>query len=281
MNAPTEAGIALAAQQAALATILREIGEVAIALSGGVDSMTLAAFAHRELGSRATMFHARSPAVPVEATERVRSFAAERGWPLSVIDAREFDNGDYVANPVDRCFHCKSSLYVAIQQATRVQVVSGTNLDDLSDYRPGLVAARDRGVRHPFVEARMPKSAVRALARELGMPDIAEMPASPCLASRIETGIAIDADVLRCVHAVENLVRARLQPATVRCRVRAGGVVVELDAPSLARLPSAAQADLGDEILAIFRGTGYREVRFAPYVTGSAFLRHESHVRQP
>ena len=137
---------------AALERRLRDIGPVAVAVSGGVDSMTLAFVAHRVLGAKATVFHATSPAVPPEAGARVRHHGARHGWSVEVISAGEFDDPAYLANPVNRCFFCKTNLYGAIARHTQATIASGTNLDDLGDYRPGLQAARDHGVRHPFVK---------------------------------------------------------------------------------------------------------------------------------
>jgi len=257
----------------ALENVLSSMGEVAVAVSGGVDSLTLAAFAHRQLGQRCTMFHAVSAAVPSEGTQRTRALAEREGWTLHVIDAGEFDNGDYMRNPVNRCFYCKTSLYGSIRPHTSAQIVSGTNLDDLGEYRPGLIAAQEHGVRHPFVEAAMSKQRVRALASHLGLGEVAELPSSPCLSSRIETGIAIDPAMLACVHAAENLVTARLAPETVRCRVRAKGVVIELDQSSLAGLQGVPGDALAAEVAGLFRGGGFDyAVAFEPYRTGSAFL---------
>jgi uncharacterized protein len=189
-----------------LADIMREMGHVAVAVSGGVDSMTLSVLAHRTLGAAAEMFHAMSPAVPPEATARVRRHAQDEGWRLQTVDAGEFDDPRYLDNPVNRCFYCKTDLYGAIAARTTAVIASGTNLDDLGDFRPGLDAARNHGVRHPFVEAGIDKATVRAIARALGLADLAELPAAPCLSSRVETGIAIAADTLSKLHAVERLV---------------------------------------------------------------------------
>ncbi len=144
--------------------VLGTLDTAAVAVSGGIDSLTLATAAHRVLGPRVTMHHATSPAVPAEATDRTRALAEREGWTLDVFDAGEFADPAYRANPVNRCFFCKTNLYGAVAARTRHTILSGTNLDDLGDYRPGLEAARDHAVRHPFVEAAVDKRAVRALA---------------------------------------------------------------------------------------------------------------------
>ena len=257
----------------ALARIIDELQDVAVAVSGGVDSLTLATMIHRRIAARATMFHAVSPAVPDEATRRVKSLAQQQGWTLNIIDAGEFADLDYRANPVNRCFYCKTSLYGAIAPLTRAQIVSGTNLDDLGEYRPGLEAAKKHSVRHPFVEAGIEKAAVRALAQRLGLGELSELPAAPCLSSRIETGIAIDPAMLKLVHETEKLVAAMLRPKTVRCRVRANGVVVELDAAALATTDQARRDDLSGRISGLFSSGGFDYgVSFAPYRVGSAFI---------
>ncbi len=252
---------------------LGEMGEVAIAVSGGIDSLTLATAAHRARPGGVTMHHATSPAVPPEATERTRALAAAEGWPLDVFDAGEFADPAYRANPVNRCFFCKTNLYGAVASRTRRQIVSGTNLDDLGEYRPGLIAARAHAVRHPFVEAGIDKRTVRALAAELGLGALAELPAAPCLSSRVETGIRIEAPTLAMVHEAEKLVGARLSPRTVRCRVRADGVVIELDPAALAALDAGGADGLRAEVQQLADAAGLRApVRFAAYRNGSAFL---------
>ncbi len=258
-------------ERVTLAEILQRSTPLAVAVSGGVDSVTLAAFADELLGSRnVLMVHATSPAVPGDARQRLEELALARGWDLRCIDAGELEDPRYVENPVNRCYFCKADLYGAMRRVTDRQLVSGTNLDDLGEYRPGLVAAREAGVLHPFVEARMTKRAVRDLARSLGLAHVAELPASPCLSSRIETGIPISKSALRFVEEAEGLLRSRFgRDAVLRCRVRASGVVVELGAGL------AEDAGLAGEVSALARAFGIApaDVMFAPYVNGSAFLR--------
>ena len=229
----------------ALAQVFATLDQVAVAVSGGVDSMTLAHLTHRHHGARARMVHAVSPAVPAEATARVRAHADRYGWTLALIDAGEFADLRYRTNPIDRCYFCKSNLYSRIAGAFAGAILSGTNTDDLGDYRPGLKAAGENGVRHPFVEAGMAKSDVRVVARALGLDDVAELPAAPCLASRIETGIHIDAADLALADEVERRVRAEFGAADVRCRITAQGVRVELGSEALERLRSPTAARRG------------------------------------
>lgn len=264
----------------ALQGVLAGFADMAVAVSGGVDSLTLATFSHRQATVQVQMFHAVSPAVPAEATRRVETLAAREGWSLELIDAAEFSDPRYRANPVNRCFYCKSHLYDAIAARTEAQIVSGTNLDDLGEYRPGLAAAEERSVRHPFVEAGLGKQALRAIARELGLGGIAELPSSPCLSSRIETAIVIEPDMLELVHSVESAVRDAIDPATVRCRLRADGMVIELDRGSLQALDGAQEAAIRLAASAHMDVAGrHYSLSFEPYRNGSAFV-HAGRIEQ-
>lgn len=265
MNAPAATPQALAAVVAALDRHPR----LAIAVSGGVDSLTLAHVATRHARSVVTVYHATSQAVPHAARERVEAHAAANGWNLVVIDAQELADPRYRANPVDRCYYCKTNLYERIAAITADTIASGTNRDDLGDYRPGLRAAAERAVVHPYVEAGVGKDGIYALARHLGLADIERLPAQPCLASRVETGIAIDPDDLAFIDAMEGALAAHLgREATLRCRVTHRGVVIELGEDELAQhaatvteIASAQCARAGRQLAAV-----------RAYVRGAAFL---------
>jgi len=257
-----------------LTCLLRAIRPLRVAVSGGVDSMTLGLLAARTVEDDALICHAISPAVTREATERVQRIAAIEGWRLRLLEAGEFANSDYLRNPYDRCFYCKDSLYRAMADAVGKAdiLVSGTNQDDLDDYRPGLIAARHHRVRHPFVECGVGKSEIRRIARHLGYPDLAELPASPCLSSRVQTGLPIQADQLVFVHRVERRLQQALQPEVVRCRIQADGIAIQLDRDSLQRL-NGAQSRWQSMVTGIAQEHGLSgSVRFEPYRMGSAFV---------
>lgn len=264
---------AAAPQDALLARLVALLDcheRLAIAVSGGVDSMTLAHVAQRFSRADATMYHASGPAVPASAGARVRAHAAQQDWRLVLLDARELADARYRANPVDRCYYCKSNLYGRIRDLTADVIASGTNCDDLSDFRPGLRAAGESGVVHPFVAAGIDKAGVYALAAALGLDDLEQLPAQPCLASRVETGIAISAVDLAFIDDVETELAARVGRGMVlRCRVTHEGVVIELpDATDFAAVESAREigARVCDTSGRVFIGV-------RPYRRGAAFLR--------
>jgi pyridinium-3,5-biscarboxylic acid mononucleotide sulfurtransferase len=267
------AGADLDRTQHALESLLRSLAPVRLAVSGGVDSMTLAILAGRTLGAEATMIHAVSPAVPETATDRIHRVSRIEGWTLRTIDAGEFSNESYRSNPYDRCFHCKSDLYRSIAAIGCGTILSGANADDLEDYRPGLRAAKTHDVHHPFVTCGVGKDFIRALCHQLGYPEIARLPASPCLASRVETGTRIEPATLAFVHLVEHDIDRAIGPKIVRCRIRRDSVVVELDAETLVSISTGEEADLVERIAAAARKHGApTQVRFEPYRRGSAFV---------
>jgi uncharacterized protein len=255
---------------APLQAALNAPGQLTIALSGGIDSLTLSAAAALARGSGdMTLCHAVSPAVPMAATARVHRFAAERGLRLKIVDAGEFDDAAYRDNPVNRCYFCKSNLYDTLSRLGTI-VAAGTNLDDLSDYRPGLVAAGEHNVVHPFVEAKMTKQDVRALARTLGLGDLSELPASPCLASRIETGLRVEPADLQVIDHVEEALRTALGNITLRCRLLRLGWVIEIEPAVFAGLTNLHRDDLRALVGSISQDD--RPISLRSYEKGSAFV---------
>jgi pyridinium-3,5-biscarboxylic acid mononucleotide sulfurtransferase len=244
-------------------------GPLAIAVSGGVDSMTLAYLAHRHDPNATIMIHAVSPAVPERATQRVRHYAERYGWQLTLTGTGEFDDPRYRTNPLDRCYFCKTNLYDRIRVLTTATIASGANLDDLGDFRPGLAAAREAAVIHPYVQASISKNMVRAIAHLNDLTDLAELPAQPCLASRVETGIAISAEDLAFVDLVEQSLGPLFPGASaLRCRITHAGVAIEVD-DVVSPNPAAATALV--EKLCLESGRQFVGLR--PYRKGAAFLR--------
>jgi uncharacterized protein len=260
-------------REQAIVGILRELGPAVVAVSGGVDSMTLAHLAARHTRAGIAIVHAVSPAVPAAATVRVRDHAERFGWRLTVLDAGEFADPRYRANPIDRCYFCKANLYGVIAARFTGVILSGTNCDDLGDFRPGLRAAAEQGVRHPFVEAGIGKAEIRELARGLSLDDLAELPAAPCLSSRVETGIAINADDLALVDVVEGMLRQAVGPIDLRCRIGHAGVRIELGENGLADLPAEDASAIMRAVEETVSRAGRRFLGYGPYRRGSAFLR--------
>jgi pyridinium-3,5-biscarboxylic acid mononucleotide sulfurtransferase len=253
-----------------LVKILDQHDELAIAVSGGLDSMVLAHVAHTHAQTAMTAVHALSPAVPRLATVRVQDHAMRFGWTLQLIDAGELADPAYRNNPVNRCFYCKSNLYERIAAVTGLQIASGTNVDDLGDYRPGLEAARRHDVVHPYVQAGLHKADIYAMAKILGLDDLAVLPAQPCLASRIETGICVEATALGFIENAEAVLLDLLPEAgAIRCRITAEGVYVECET-----LPLGAEREhVERRIGALCRDEGRRFAGVRSYRRGAAFLR--------
>lgn len=258
-----------------LSAYLSELGPAAVAVSGGVDSMTLAVVAHR-VNNEVEMYHAISPAVPRQATERVKCYAEREGWRLRIINAGETEDPEYLANPANRCYFCKANLYDTIVANTTGKVMSGTNLDDLTDYRPGLEAAKEHQVVHPYVDCGISKQNLRQIAKSLDLHDLCDLPAAPCLSSRVETGIIISPDVLPVINEVELGIRS-LYPTleNVRCRIRHNGIVLELDKAD--QLSNEQQTELRQMATEEFSSSTFSslssKISIETYSKGSAFLR--------
>jgi uncharacterized protein len=225
------------------------------AFSGGADSALLAAVAHDVLGSRALAVTAVSASLPAAERAAARDFARSRGLAHVEVCTDELDRPEYRRNGADRCFHCKSALFDAVAPvaaAMGARVALGTNLDDLSDHRPGQQAARDRGSVFPLVDAGLSKAAVRAVSRVLGLVT-ADKPAAACLSSRIAYGDPVSPELLGRIEQAEDALH---QAGFAVCRVRAhaAGSVARIEVPpdDLGRL-----LDRREEITALARAAGF------------------------
>lgn len=259
-----------------IAQTLASIGPVVIACSGGIDSLLLAVVAHRRAPGEVTVAHAISPAVPPEATTRVTDWATREGWTLRIVQSGEFADEHYLSNPVNRCYFCKSNLYSALEAITEEldglgTIVSGANLDDLGEYRPGLIAASEKGVRHPWVEAEFGKADIRDLARAFALP-FAELPASPCLASRLYTGTRVTPERLRIIHSCETLIRKRAGIAVIRCRIDGTRMLVETQDADRHRLTQDVLGEVRALALASDAGLTDLQLDNAAYRPGRAFV---------
>jgi uncharacterized protein len=253
---------------AQLEELIRPLDSAVVAFSGGVDSSLVAALASRALGERALAVTAVSPALATGELDGARAVAAAVGIAHRTITTEELARAEYRRNDRFRCYHCKTELYDRLAAVAASEgyaaVLSGANADDAGDWRPGLRAASEHGVRHPLLEAGVGKEEVRALARELRIPS-AEKPASPCLASRLPYGTAVSHEVLAQVDRAEQGIK---QLGYRVLRVRHYGDVgrVELAAEELER----ALAEPAPVIEAV-RRAGYRraEINQRPFRSGS------------
>lgn len=255
--------------------VLQRCQPVWVACSGGVDSLLLATLAHRWMPERTVVVHAIGPAVPAAATERVRDWASREGWNLQLLDAGEYADPRYRANPSDRCYYCKAHLYdalAALRQALgRIEgtILSGANRDDLSDDRPGLKAAAEAGVVHPYIEAGIGKREIRGIAHALSLP-FADLPASPCLASRFYTGTPVTAEVLSAVDQAEQTIRSLTGIGVVRCRVRADAMLIEIEAADRAAIDQRVLAAVEQVVRATTARIRTVMLDSRPYAMGRA-----------
>ena len=218
-----------------LKRLFTEMERALIAYSGGIDSTLVAKVAYDVLGDRALAITAVSPSLLPEDLEDARVQAAEIGIAHELVQTHEMDNPNYTANPVNRCYFCKSELHDTLKPLALERgypyVVDGVNADDLSDYRPGIQAAKERGARSPLAELGITKADVRALAKHLGLA-CWDKPAQPCLSSRFPYGEEITIAKLQRVGRAEASLR-RMGLSTFRVRSEGDTARIELPAEQL------------------------------------------------
>jgi uncharacterized protein len=268
MLMPTVLDSVLDAKYARLRNILIEMDAVLIGMSGGVDSVLLAAVAHQALGDRAVAVTADSPSLPRRELRATEELARQLGLRHLVIRTDELADPRYVTNPVNRCYFCKNELFshlARLSQELQIRwICYGENVDDQGDHRPGSVAAGEYGVRAPLKEAGLTKADIRNLARELGLP-IWDKPALACLSSRFPYGTQISAELLARVEAAEDVLWDR---GFRQFRVRHFGDTAKIETAPEEMPAVVVQAA---ELVAAFRAIGYKSVTLdlAGYRRGS------------
>lgn len=241
-------------------TILYDLESVAVAFSAGVDSTLVLKVALDTLGpGNVVAVTGRSDSLARAEFEEAGAIAARLGAEHVILDTDEFDNPNYLSNPTNRCYFCKTTLYTHLQRFIAERglkaVVNGINADDLGDYRPGIEAAREHGVRCPAAEAGLTKADIRELSLQLGLTTF-DKPASPCLSSRVQYGEQITPQKLRMIEAGEAFLH---EMGLRQCRVRHHDSLARIEVPAES-IPVLADPAQAARIDAYFRSLGYQYV---------------------
>ncbi len=236
---------------------IRHFGNCIVAFSGGVDSGVVAAAAFLALGDKAVAITGVGPAVSQADLEAAKATAAKIGIRHILLNTEEIHDPNYQRNDGRRCYYCKSNLYAALRAWANDNdfdtIASGTNIDDLGDYRPGLDAAAENLIRSPLVDLKIGKDGVRKLAKLWDLP-VADRPASPCLASRIAYGESVTTRKLSQLESAERWLTNR-GFEDVRVRLHPGSLArVEVSIDEIGRF---ADSELREAMLSYFKEIGF------------------------
>ena len=260
---PSDPAVGLGRKEKTLVALLRRLGSVIVAYSGGVDSAYLADVSHEVLGERSLAVTAASASVAPDELEAAIALAAARGWRHEVIETGEMEEPGYAENGPRRCFFCKTELYTQLGALAATMgnpaIANGTNADDLGDYRPGLEAAASYRVVSPLVQSGMTKNDIRALSRARGLPTW-DKPAQPCLSSRIPYGTRVTVESLSRIGRAERALKG-LGLRELRVRHYGESARVEIALAEMANLDSDG---LAERVIDAVRSAGYTDVEIDP-----------------
>jgi len=244
--------------------VLQDCQRVLVAYSGGIDSTLVAKVAFDLLGNRAIAVTANSPALMPSDLEEAKLQAQAIGIKHQIIEGDELQNPNYAANPINRCYFCKSELYQQLRPLAQAwgyeYIVDGLNADDLQGYRPGIAAAKERGVRSPLAEVQIGKLEIRQLSQHLQLPWW-NKPAQPCLSSRFPYGESITLEKLQRVGQAEFYLKQQLRSwgKDWDLRVRSQADIAKIELP-LAHLAEFMQLVEMNQLNARFRSIGFTSV---------------------